>query len=82
MKDTEVTEDDIIVIPIERLQEDVLNGIIDEFVLQEGTDYGQEEYSLLEKREQVRRQILDGRAQIVFNQKTDSCSIIPSANRR
>jgi len=77
----QITEDDIIDIPLDKLQEKVLFGIVDEFILQEGTDYGQEEYSLEEKREQVIRQIKEGKARIIFNQKTESCLIVPDRRK-
>ena len=74
--------EDFIEIPIEKLREEVLNGIIDEFILQEGTDYGQVEYSLDEKRDQVKQQIYSGKAIIVFNQKTESCSVVTADRRK
>ena len=79
---TENTEENFIEIPISKLREDVLLGIIDEFILQEGTDYGQREYSLDDKRLQVKRQIEDGRACIVFDPKSETCTIIPTTGRR
>lgn len=82
MNNSSFSEDDFVEIPIEKLREDVLNGIIDEFILQEGTDYGQVEYSLDEKRDQVKQQIYNGRAIIVFNQKTETCSVIPADRRK
>ena len=70
-------ETEFIDIPLESLKKDILLGIVDEFILQEGTDYGLEEYSLDEKRSQVIKQLQNGRARIVFDPKTESCLILP-----
>ncbi len=64
-------------IPLDSLKEEVLLGIVDEFILQEGTDYGLKEYSLDEKRAQVIQQLKIGKAKIVFNTKTETCLILP-----
>ena len=62
-------------IPASELSEDALNGVIEDFVLREGTEYGARDYSLDEKREQVRRQLERGEAVIVFDPETGTVSI-------
>jgi len=64
-------------IPYERLSTETLRGIIENFVLREGTDYGAHEYSLDEKVAAVRRQLERGDAVVVFNPADESCSIVP-----
>ena len=49
----------MVVISIEDLSEQALQGVIDAFVLREGTDYGHRDISLQEKRARVRRLILE-----------------------
>lgn len=61
-------------VPYESLSVEVLNAIIEEFVLQEGTDYGAE-CSLSDKVEQVRKQLVSGKAVIVFDANTETCFI-------
>ena len=64
-------------IPLDRLQPELLEAIIEEFVLREGTEYGLREYSLEEKKAQVRSQLAAGKAKITFDQETETCSIMP-----
>ncbi|MBI1910680.1 MAG: YheU family protein [Deltaproteobacteria bacterium] len=64
-------------VPFRMLSEDALNGLIEEFVTREGTDYGQTEYSLEKKALVVRRQLETGKAVIVFDEETGTCNIIP-----
>ncbi|MCB1686059.1 MAG: YheU family protein [Pseudomonadales bacterium] len=70
-------------IPLETLTEAALAGIIESFVLREGTEYGPSEHDLERKCEQVRRQLRRGEAEIDFDPETDSVDIRPvSKNRR
>lgn len=67
----------MIEIPLSRLDGDVLQAVIEEFITREGTDYGQLDMSLAQKVEQVRRQLQMGQAVIVFDDATESTSIMP-----
>jgi uncharacterized protein YheU (UPF0270 family) len=67
---------DPIPIPITSLSEDVLLGIIKEYVLREGTDYGRREYSLEEKTASVRYQLERQEAEIIFDPETETCNIV------
>lgn len=62
-------------IPWQRLQDETLTALIEEFVSREGTEYGEREYSLAEKVAQVRRQLREGRARILYDAEADSCHI-------
>ena len=64
-------------IPADSLSDDALMGIIESFVLREGTDYGPGEYDLAAKCRAVRRQILAGEAEILFDSGTESIDIRP-----
>ncbi|PCH51242.1 MAG: hypothetical protein COC20_05875 [Cellvibrionales bacterium] len=66
----------MIVIPADRLGADVLTALIEEFVLQEGTDYGQHETGLANKVKQVRAQIDKGDVLITFDDETESCNLM------
>jgi uncharacterized protein YheU (UPF0270 family) len=60
------------------LSDDALRGMIEEFVTRDGTDYGEQEVSLKERVEEVRGQILTGKALIMFDSKTETTTIIPA----
>lgn len=64
-----------IIVPWHSLSADALNGVIEEFVTREGTDYGFHEVSLAEKCAAVQRQIEQGEAVIIFNDEDHTCSI-------
>ena len=64
-----------IVVPHAELAADVLRAVVESFVLREGTDYGEREYSLDEKVARVIRQLERGEAHIVFDPDTESVDI-------
>lgn len=63
-------------IPLERLGDELVVALIDHFVLREGTDYGHANVDLETKRRQVRAQLEAGKAVIVFDPDTESCTIV------
>lgn len=65
-----------VVIPPEALSATALAGIIDAFVLREGTDYGETEHSHETKIKQVRRQLESGQAKIVYDPNTESVTLL------
>ena len=65
-----------IVIPHRDLSETALRGVLESFVLREGTDYGEREISLDQKVAQVLRQLERGEAQIVFDPVVESVDIV------
>lgn len=67
---------DFIEIPFRQLSDDALQGVIEEYVGREGTDYGLLEYSFDEKVAQVRACLMTGRAVIVYDQQTQSCTLL------
>ena len=56
----------MIEIPHNALSEDALMGVIDAFVLREGTDYGHRDITLAEKRDRVLILLSSGRTRIVY----------------
>lgn len=66
-------------IPIEELQEDTLLAVIESFVLREGTDYGETEFSLQDKVNQVHRQLLAGDALLVYSELHQTVNIVAKA---
>jgi uncharacterized protein len=65
-------------IPMETVSMEALRGIVEAFVLREGTDYGHADYSLDRKCAQVMGQLEAGSAEIWFDAGTGSVEIRPA----
>jgi uncharacterized protein YheU (UPF0270 family) len=65
-----------LIIPPQSLSTEALQGLIEEFITREGTDYGWEEVPLSTKVEQVRRQIERGDVEIVFDTASETVSLL------
>jgi len=70
-----------VAIPHGQLSPQALRGVIEAFVLREGTDYGEREFSLEQKMAHVAAQIEAGEAQIWFDPNSNSIDIIRSSGR-
>ncbi len=66
----------MIEIPYQQLSEDALNGLIEEFINREGTDYGEHECSLEAKVSQLLRQLKQGDIVIAYDEESESCTIV------
>jgi len=69
-------EPKFVIVPYQKLSEEALVGLIDEFILREGTDYGRHEYTLEEKHQHVQKQLLSGQAVVVFDTVEETASLI------
>lgn len=65
-----------ILIPSDRLSKEALEGLIEEFILREGTDYGTIEYSLDEKKARIMKQLKSGNVLVVFDPNEESTSLL------
>lgn len=65
-------------IPHDKLSPEALHGLVEEFVTRDGTDYGEVEIPLKTKILQVLNQLESGTAVIVFDPKTETCTIMRS----
>jgi uncharacterized protein YheU (UPF0270 family) len=65
-----------VVIPHAALSADALLGVIENFILREGTDYGRRDVDHDEKIAQVRRQLERGEARILFDPLDSSVKIV------
>ena len=63
-------------VPFRELSATALRGLIEAFVLREGTDYGEYEYALVDKVAHVLRQLECGEADVMFDPQTNSASIV------
>jgi len=61
---------------MDQLSREALIGVVDDFILREGTDYGHGDPTIDEKRAAVIRQLRKGEAHVVFDARTETCSIV------
>ena len=66
------------IIPLEQLPAETLLAIIEDFILREGTEYGAEDVSKQAKIAQVRKQLEQGTAVLVYSELHESVNILPS----
>lgn len=64
-----------VIVPPEELPAELLRAVIEAFVLREGTEYGEREYTLDEKVAHVEQQLRKGDARIVYDPNTQSVDI-------
>ncbi len=65
-----------VVVPYTELAADLLHAVVESYVLREGTDYGEKEFSLEEKVGHVIGQLKRGEVRIVFDPESETVSII------
>ena len=65
-----------VVVPYTELAADLLHAVVESYVLREGTDYGEKEFSLEDKVSHVINRLKRGEARIVFDPGTETVSII------
>jgi uncharacterized protein YheU (UPF0270 family) len=62
-------------VPHSALNPATLESLVEEFITREGTDYGQREYTLEEKKATVMRQIVAGDVEILFDPESESTTL-------
>lgn len=67
------------IIPYQQVAHETLLNIIEAFVLQEGTEYGEQDVSLAQKVEQVLTQLKSGEAVLVYSELHESVNIMPKS---
>lgn len=68
----------MIEIPYQQLSQEALNGIIEAFILREGTDYGAVEVEFSRKVSQIMRQLESRKILIVYDPESEGCNILSS----
>ncbi len=66
---------ELVLVPPEELPPELLRAVIEAFVLREGTEYGEREYTLDEKVAHVEQQLRKNEARIVYDPNTQSVDI-------
>jgi uncharacterized protein YheU (UPF0270 family) len=62
-------------VPYGELSAELLNAVVQSFVLREGTDYGEKEFSLEDKVARVISELKRGEAKILFDPGSESVTI-------
>ena len=75
-----MTSAPIIKIPSDALSPEALDGVIDDYVMREGTDYGHRDFDLEQKRDAVRRQLRSGRAVITYDSISHTTTIVATSD--
>ncbi len=70
------------IIPLEAISAEALEGLIEEFVTRDGTDYGVEETSLSQRVEQIKRLLKAKEVVILFNEATEDVNLVLKQNLR
>jgi uncharacterized protein YheU (UPF0270 family) len=71
---------DPVEVPYGELSPQLLNAVIESFVLREGTDYGEKEFLLEDKVARVISQLQRGEARILFDPESESVTIAVGAS--
>ena len=72
----EVERQSPVAVPHGELSPEALRGVIESFVLREGTDYGERDVPFETKVAQVLRQLERGEAQIMYDPETQGIAIV------
>ena len=73
-----MSDQEPVFVPYQELSPEALRGVIEAFVLREGTEYGWRDFTLEEKLAHVHRQLERREAHIVFDPNTETIGIIPT----
>lgn len=65
-------------VPLEALTADAVKGVIENFILREGTDYGTSEVPYDVKAKQILKQIEKGDVKIAFDPNTETVTLLTS----
>lgn len=63
------------IVPWQQIAPETLENLIREFILREGTDYGDVEVSLQDKVDQIHSQLESGEAVVVYSELHESVDI-------
>ncbi len=66
------------IIPLDQISHETLSAIIEDFILREGTEYGAVDISKEDKIAQVKQQLDQGSAVLVYSELYETVNILPS----
>ena len=73
----DVYSEDGVVVPIERINPETLQKMIEEFVTREWSELSDGDCTFEDKIEQVLQQLKDDRIKVVFDLTSETCNIVP-----
>ena len=68
-----------VAVPLKRLQDEVLQALLEEFATRDGTDYGERELGLEEKVERLQHQLRAGDLHILYDLDCEQWDLVPRA---
>lgn len=68
---------EFVAVPLQRLQEGVLRALLEEFASRDGTDYGEQELSLVQKVLALEGQLKRGELQILYDADSEQWDLVP-----
>ena len=66
-----------VLVPPARLEDDVLRGLLEDYIGRDGTDYGERELTQEEKVGRLRRQLNDGDLRILYDLDSEQWDLVP-----
>ena len=67
-----------VAVPLQRLQGDILQALLEEFASRDGTDYGEHELSLAQKTTALQKQLEQGELQILYDADSEQWDLVPT----
>ena len=67
-----------VAVPLQRLQGDILQALLEEFASRDGTDYGEHELSLAQKTTALQKQLEQGELQILYDADSQQWDLVPT----
>jgi uncharacterized protein YheU (UPF0270 family) len=68
-----------VAVPLESLQAEVLQALLEEFATRDGTDYGERELNLAEKVERLQQQLRASDLHILYDLDCEQWDLVPRA---
>jgi uncharacterized protein YheU (UPF0270 family) len=68
---------EFVAVPMQRLQENVLQALLEEFASRDGTDYGERELSLAEKVQSLEGKLKVGELQMLYDTDSEQWDLLP-----
>ena len=67
----------MLIIPTDQMDKETLTAVLEEFITREGTDYGEHEWTLEAKLNQLHAQLAACKACLCYDPVGQSCSVLP-----